>query len=125
MKRPPAWNPSAKKWLSLSRFWDVLCSLAEGTLSGVKYVFRIPDFAPPGPRFTPKRHTSKKKKPSFWPTFEALERREVFATGFNEFALGASANPFSITAGPDDKLWYTAASANKIGKVTTSGTATE
>lgn len=39
-----------------------------------------------------------------------------------EFALPtASADPLSITAGPDGALWFTERTANKIGRITTSG----
>ncbi len=44
--------------------------------------------------------------------------------GIEEYALPGGSSPNGITAGPDGNLWY-AGLANKIGKVTTSGTVTE
>jgi streptogramin lyase len=41
------------------------------------------------------------------------------------FPLSGSGYPYVITAGPDGNLWFTELLANKIGKITTSGTLTE
>jgi hypothetical protein len=42
-----------------------------------------------------------------------------------EYALPAGSVPVGITNGPDNNLWFTDSSSNKIGKITTSGTITE
>jgi virginiamycin B lyase len=42
-----------------------------------------------------------------------------------EYAAHPAGNDFSITAGPDGALWFTEFSANKIGRIATSGTVTE
>jgi streptogramin lyase len=45
---------------------------------------------------------------------------------FREFATPTpNATPWGIAVGPDGQLWFTEASANKIGSVTTTGTVTE
>ena len=42
-----------------------------------------------------------------------------------EYPLSSTSEAASITPGPDGNLWYTDYSANKIGKITTSGAITE
>ncbi len=37
----------------------------------------------------------------------------------------AGSEPWGITLGPDGKMWFTDPGANKIGRITTSGTVTE
>jgi streptogramin lyase len=45
---------------------------------------------------------------------------------FTEFTIPtAASHPYGITAGPDGNLWFTEALANKIGRITTTGTITE
>lgn len=42
---------------------------------------------------------------------------------FTEYTIpNANRSPVGITTGPDGNLWFTEYSANKIGKVTTTGT---
>src|SRR5262249_30570820 len=56
---------------------------------------------------------------------EQLEKRWLMATlaGITEFAVGNQ--PWRITVGPDNNLWFTEKSAGKIAKITTGGTLTE
>jgi virginiamycin B lyase len=50
----------------------------------------------------------------------------VSAQAFTEFATPTpSAAPFAITLGPDGAMWFSEATANKIGRVTTTGSTTE
>src|SRR5262245_23754173 len=45
---------------------------------------------------------------------------------FDEFPIPtAGAGPIGITTGPDGNLWFTEYLANKIGRITPSGTITE
>jgi virginiamycin B lyase len=37
----------------------------------------------------------------------------------------ASGNPYGLVTGPDDNLWFTEYTGNKIGRITTLGTITE
>ena len=47
----------------------------------------------------------------------------VLAVTFSEFPVPtANSSPNDIAAGPDGALWFTEAQANKIGRVTISGT---
>src|SRR6266571_2444008 len=56
----------------------------------------------------------------------AFFTQPVLAVTFNEYTVPTGASgPESITSGPDGNLWFTEAFANKIGKVTTSGSFTE
>ncbi len=50
----------------------------------------------------------------------------VNAVTFNEFPVPtANSTPFRITFGPDNTLWFTEQSGNKIGRITTEGVITE
>ncbi|MDB5072669.1 MAG: lyase-like protein [Candidatus Eremiobacteraeota bacterium] len=42
-----------------------------------------------------------------------------------DFPVAAGSNPLFITTGPDGNLWFTEGDANKIARMTTSGTVTE
>jgi RHS repeat-associated protein len=42
-----------------------------------------------------------------------------------EYSLPAGSHPFSITSGPDGKVWFTDTGTGKVGKATTSGSITE
>jgi streptogramin lyase len=57
---------------------------------------------------------------------EVLEDRCAPAV-ITEFSAGISANsqPVGITSGPDGNLWFTEIAADKIGRITVSGTVTE
>ena len=53
-------------------------------------------------------------------------RGHALAVTFSEFPIPtANSSPNDIAAGPDGALWFTEAQANKIGRVTISGTPTE
>src|SRR2546421_284841 len=57
------------------------------------------------------------------PAFETLEDRCLLAGNFTEFLIPTAApeSPFGITTGPDGNLWFTNASLNQIGQITTKG----
>jgi virginiamycin B lyase len=60
------------------------------------------------------------------PRLEDLEGRFLPSITFHEFPLpAATATPTGITAGPDSNLWFTEAAANKIGRISISGSLTE
>ncbi len=71
--------------------------------------------------------------PATTPTLPAVDGVNVFAVAmpsmgasqftFSEYAIPtANSGPFSIVTGPDNALWFTENYANKIGRVSTSGT---
>jgi virginiamycin B lyase len=43
----------------------------------------------------------------------------------HEFALAANTRPVGITLGPDNNLWFVESQANKVGRITPTGTVTE
>ena len=51
------------------------------------------------------------------PRLEGLEDRCLLSPTITEFPAPANAGPYDITAGPDGNLWFTEASAFKIGMI--------
>ncbi len=47
------------------------------------------------------------------------------AITINEFPVAGNGGPFRITLGPDNNLWFTEQTGNKIGRMTTTGAITE
>lgn len=46
---------------------------------------------------------------------------EIKGAEISEYALPAGSNPYGITAGPDENLWFTNTTTGKVGKLTTAG----
>src|SRR5215813_7846050 len=58
-----------------------------------------------------------------WATGSVAGR--ALALTFTEFQLLTSSGPTDIIKGPDGAMWFTEATANKIGRITTDGVITE
>jgi RHS repeat-associated protein len=60
------------------------------------------------------------------PGLERLETRWLMSNGVTEYTVPTgNSQPFSITVGPDQLLWFTEQGGQRIAKVTTSGSFTE
>ena len=102
------WQRLVSRLDGLFALWEMRWSLAWQSLGDLLPFdgSRLPDWKP---------------KP-FRPLLEPLEYRWLMSVGVTEYSSGTTANPLSITSGPDGNLWYTAGA--QIAKMTTSGSAT-
>ena len=76
--------------------------------------------APRGRSSSSLRQTRDRKRR---PSLENLEARTLLAVSITEYPTGTvHREPFEITAGPDRNLWFADQDANRIGRMTTSGT---
>jgi streptogramin lyase len=66
------------------------------------------------------RHRSERR-----PYGAACARHDAAEGAVTEFPVTTRSNPAYITTGPDGNLWFTEDAANKIVRMTTSGTVTE
>ena len=106
----------SNSWTSVLSLWDGLFAAGE---YGISRMLR---------RKTRCSSSKHKRKRSYWPTFESFERREVPAalTGITEYNITTGSSvPKGICAGPDGNTWFVEYSANKVAKITPTGTITE
>src|SRR5262247_3506696 len=106
----------SNSWASAQSLWDGLCAAGEYGIARML-----------GRKLRRPKSTYRRKR-SYWPTFEAFERRELPAalTGITEYAITTgSSGALGICTGPDGNIWFTESSANKIAKITPAGTITE
>ena len=104
-------------WTSIRSLWDGLFEAGDG---GIARAIRR--------RKARQFRTPPKRKRSYIPWGEGLERRELPAalSGMTEYAITtANSGAMGICAGPDGNTWFVESSVNKIAKITPSGTITE
>src|SRR5215475_12089700 len=93
-------------WRSVVSFWDNLFAGSEAGICRLLCSQR-----------GRANRSSPKRKRSYWPTFESLERREVPAVlnGITEYSVTTgSSDPYGICSGPDGNLWFVERAGNKV-----------
>jgi RHS repeat-associated protein len=111
----------ALRWLGLDRAGDFFFALRAAAAA---FARRALAFGPPPGTPRPRRP----RRLGLLPRVEPLETRLVPAalTGITEYAVPTTnSQPYGITLGPDNNIWFTEQFGVKIGKVTASGGFTE
>lgn len=108
----------------ISRFWLGLNAKCDGITSGPdnNLWFCISNAASPTPFGTHQIGKMDPNNPGTAQSSAALPPKATYTT----FDIPtASAGPWGICTGPDNNLWFTEVTGNKIGRITTTGTITE
>jgi streptogramin lyase len=108
---------SLTRWLGLDSFLDHVFALGHHTAAAARRALAFG----PAPR---KPRRSRRRRLEVQPSLEQLETRWVMTalSGITEYTVPTSnSQPYGITLGPDNLIWFTESGAGKIAEVTASG----